>query len=132
MKKLLSQSAKIIFLALLFVGVVVFAAPTPLVGPSGAPATDNADLPINVSANSQTKTGGITAGLLNSIGNIFSGATAINSNVPGHLSTGSIIADQFCLTGDQGSTAGCINDWPIGGTTGGGGTTGTGLPPGTA
>ncbi len=150
MKKFLSQSFKAAFLALLFGGIVVFAAP--FAGPGAfTPATNNAPLPINVSISDQQKTGGLNVGKglgvghmavqstgkilatshIQSLGsfigsgNVYAGINGFYAGsgipltlpaIPGVLNDSTVVADKFCLSGGQGSTAGCVSIWPTGST----------------
>lgn len=87
MKKIITQSIKATFLALIFGAVTVFAAGG-FVGPSGTTATYNAPLPINVSMNDQFKQGGVgMSSLLIGPGTTLPGAT--NVSILGKLGIGS-------------------------------------------
>lgn len=86
MKKIITQSIKATFLALIFGAVTVFAAP--FVGPTDVPSVDNAPLPVNVSLNNQFKQGGIgISSLLVGPGSTLPGAT--NVSILGKLGIGS-------------------------------------------
>ncbi len=78
MKKLLSQSIKTLFLALLFGAVTVLAQWTP---PSGSPSTMNTPTPLNTSSTGQIKSGAIGASGFQGNG-LYLGATSL-SNIPG-------------------------------------------------
>ena len=85
MKKLLSQLAKVAFLAIVFGAISVYAAG--FVGPTGTPAATNASLPLNVSLNDQFKQGGIgISSLLIGPGGSTPGAT--NASILGSVRIG--------------------------------------------